>query len=163
MSDVIAEKKAVTLEYVLHDKSGSELDRSKPDKPLVYLHGASNIVPGLEEQLAGQSVGAELKAVVPPEKGYGVKRRLKPLRMPRSKFPADADIKVGAQFVTRTEQGMLPLWITKIQGPTVVCTAEHPLAGVELHFSVKVLEIRDATDEEVEHGHVHGPGGHEHD
>ena len=162
MSTVSA-KKVVTIEYVLRDKKGEELDRSNPDAPMLYLHGARNIVPGLERQLEGKAVGDEVVAVVPPAEGYGEKDpRLKPMRIPRSQFPKDAQIRKGMQFMTRTEQGMAPLWVVKVQGPTVVVTAEHPLAGVELHFTVKILELRDATAEELEHGHVHGPGGHHH-
>lgn len=163
MSDVIEDKSVVTMEYVLRDPEGNELDRSKPGSPLVYLHGTQSIVPGLERQLTGKQVGDEVNAVVSPEEGYGPRRGFKPLRMQRSKFPPDAPLRAGMQFVTRTEQGMMPLWVTKVQGPTVICTPEHPLAGVELHFAVKILEIRMATDEEVEHGHAHGPGAHDHD
>jgi len=162
MTDVVAEKKVVTMEYVLRDAKGTELDKSDPEAPMAFLAGARNIVPGLEKQLVGKAVGDEVKAVVPPAEGYGEKMKMKPIRMPRSRFPKDAQIRKGMQFMTQTEQGMMPLWVTKVQGPTVVVSPQHPLAGVELHFDVKILEIRDATDEELEHGHVHGPGGHDH-
>lgn len=163
MSELIAPGKVVTIEYVLHDGKGKERDRSKEDAPMQYLHGARNIVPGLEAKLESKKVGDEFVAVVSPAEGYGEPRGLKPVRMPRSSFPKDADLSRGVGFTSKTQDGRsFPLWVTKVQGPTVICSAEHPMAGVELHFSVKVLDIRDASEEEVAHGHVHGPGGHGH-
>lgn len=160
----VADKKVVTLTYTLSDPNGKELERSAEDSPLTYLHGAKNIVPGLERELTGKSVGDEFQAVVAPEDGYGPKRGLKPVRLPRSKFAKDAELAPGVAFMTQGPQGQpMPLWIKKIQGPTVVCSVEHPFAGVELHFRGKITDIRDATDEEIEHGHAHGPGGaHDH-
>jgi FKBP-type peptidyl-prolyl cis-trans isomerase SlyD len=155
--------KAVSLEYVLTNDKGEELDRSKDDRPLLYLHGSRNIVSGLERQLEGKSVGDEFDARVPAEEGYGPKQKVKPIRMPRSRFPADVPVTRGMSFQTQTKEGKtFPLWVTKVQGPTITCTPLHPLSGVNLNFHVKVLEVRDATEEETAHGHVHGPGGHEH-
>ncbi len=158
MSDTIEDGKAVSLEYVLTNDKGEELDRSKEERPLVYLHGARNIVPGLERQLAGKGVGDEFDAHVPAKEGYGPKQKVKPIRMPRSRFPADLPVERGMSFQTQTEDGRsFPLWVTKVQGPTVVCTPLHPLCGVNLNFHVKVLEVRDATEEEKKHGHAHAP------
>ena len=155
--------KVVTIDYVLTDPSGKELDRSTEDHPLLYLHGASNIVPGLEEALAGRVAGDELVAKVPPEKGYGVKQRRKPQRMLRSKFPEDAKIERGVRFMMQGPEGQpIPIWVAKVMGREVHITTEHPLAGVTLCFDVKINEVRDATEEEVAHGHPHGPGGHHH-
>ena len=163
MSETIEDGKAVSLEYVLTNDKGDELDRSKDDRPLMYLHGSRNIVPGLERQLAGKAVGDEFDARVPASEGYGPKQKVKPIRMPRSKFPADVEIVRGMSFQTQNKQGQsFPLWVTKVQGPTIICTPLHPLCGVDLNFHVKVLEVRDATAKEKEHGHVHGPGGPEH-
>lgn len=162
MANVVEEKKVVTIEYVLTDKAGKELDRSAPDKPMLYLHGAHNIVPGLEKELTGKAPGDSFEAVVSPEQGYGPKQKVKDIRMPRSAFPADAPLARGMQFITETERGNMPLWVKKVQGPTIIVTPLHPLAGVELHFSGKVVEIRDASEEEIAHGHAHGPGGHHH-
>ncbi len=152
----------VTLRYVLTDSSGKELDKSGDD-PLEYLHGHHNIVPGLEEALAGKKVGDQLQVVVPPDKGYGRGSGRKPQRIPRSEFPKEADLKVGMQFGTRSPDGqMVPIWITKLQGPTVVVSMDHPLSGVELHFDVTIETVRAATEEELSHGHGHGHGGHGH-
>ncbi|HJL15757.1 MAG TPA: peptidylprolyl isomerase [Sandaracinaceae bacterium LLY-WYZ-13_1] len=155
--------KVVSIDYVLTSPEGEELDRSEEGAPLVYLHGAHNIVPGLEEALAGKAVGDQVRAEVPPEKGYGVRQKEKPQRVLRSKFPPEADVKKGAQFLMQGPDGKpFPIWIKKVQGREVQVTSQHPLAGVTLRFDVTVREIRDATEEEKEHGHAHGPGGHHH-
>ncbi len=159
----IAADRVVTLSYVLKNTAGEELDRSDPDRPMVYLHGHRNIVPGLERQLEGKTKGDKLDAVVPPEEGYGPKQKVKTLRIPRSQLPGDAPVHPGARLIMESQGQHFPVWVEKVQGPTVVLTPQHPLAGVELHFSVEVLDVREATEEEIAHGHVHGPGGHDHD
>jgi len=161
MSASIAKDKVVSIHYRLTDSDGKELDRSGDGDPLVYLHGADNIVPGLEKELDGRTVGDKLVAVVAPEDGYGKKHKTKPQPVPRSAFPKDAHVEVGASFVVQGPDGRPhPVWVSKVQGPTVYIDANHPLAGVTLHFDVEVVEVRDATQEELEHGHPHGPGGH---
>jgi FKBP-type peptidyl-prolyl cis-trans isomerase SlyD len=158
----IAKNKVVKIKYVLRDGAGETLDESG-DEPLEYLHGAHNIVPGLEKQLEGKTVGDKLTAVVPPEEGYGPRHKVKPQQIPRSKFPPDAELEKGMGFTMRTDDGRrVPVWIAKIQGPTVYVDPNHPLAGETLHFDVEVVDVRDANEEEVAHGHPHGPGGHHH-
>lgn len=157
---VIANGKVVAIHYVLTSDKGEELDRSAEGDPMHYLHGHHNIVPGLEKQLAGKTVGDHVSAVVPPEEGYGL-RRGKPQAMRKSEFPKDAIIEKGVRFMVRTKEGRaIPIWITKVQGPTVMIDHNHPLAGQTLHFEVDVIDVRDATEEELTHGHAHGPGGH---
>ena len=159
----VAADKVVSIDYVLTDPKGKVLDRSLEGHPLVYLQGARNIVPGLEEGLVGKSVGDSLRVEVPPEKGYGVARKVKPQRMLRSKFPPDAQIEKGTRFMMQGPEGQpMPIWVAKVMGREVHITPVHPLAGVTLCFDVTVREIRDATDEEKTHGHPHGPGGHHH-
>ncbi|MEM6958473.1 MAG: FKBP-type peptidyl-prolyl cis-trans isomerase [Myxococcota bacterium] len=159
MSETVSANKVVTLSYVLTNKAGEELDRSKEGAPLRYLHGARNIVPGLERQLEGKAVGDAFEAQVPAAEGYGAKQKVKPIRMPRSRFPQDADIKKGTSFQTQTRDGRaFPLWVTKVQGNTIVCTPLHPLTGVDLHFAVEILEIRDGSEEEIARGFVQGSG-----
>lgn len=163
MSEIIADDKVVKLQYVLTDAKGTEIDKSHPEHPLLYLHGARNIVPGLERQLAGKQAGDVVEAIVPAAEGYGEKHGFKDVRLNRSQFPADAHLAPGMRFMTQGQDGqMRPLFVKKVQGPTVIVTPEHPLAGVELHFHCTVLEVRDATEEELEHGHAHGPHGHGH-
>lgn len=159
----VADGKVVSIDYVLTGTDGKELDRSKEGSPLVYLHGSHGIVEGLEEALTGKSVGERVQVTVPPNKGYGPKRNVKPQEVLRSRFPADANVVKGAQFVTQGPNGQpIPIWVVKVQGRSIYVTPEHPLAGVTLCFDVTIRDVRDATEEEKAHGHAHGPGGHHH-
>ncbi|MFO0697028.1 MAG: peptidylprolyl isomerase [Polyangiales bacterium] len=162
MAGIVADGKVVSLQYTLTDEEGEVIDQSDPGDPLLYLHGAGNIVPGLERQLEGKSVGTSLKAVVPPAEGYGeATGRVE--KAPRSAFPRGVELEIGMDFVAEGPDGsLIPLFICDIEGEDVFVTSDHPLAGVELHFDVTITEVRDATPEEVEHGHPHGPHGHGH-
>ncbi|MEM1413807.1 MAG: peptidylprolyl isomerase [Myxococcota bacterium] len=160
---MITKDKVVSLRYVLRNAAGETLEESKPERPLVYLHGHRNVIPGLERQLEGKAVGDTLVAVVPPAEGYGEKQKVKSLRLPKSKFQPGMSLGRGEQFFMQRPDGRpLPLWIEKVQGNTVVATPQHPMAGLELHFDVEILEIRDATAEEIQEGHVQGPDDHDH-
>jgi FKBP-type peptidyl-prolyl cis-trans isomerase SlyD len=162
MSNKIKANKVVSLSYTLRDDSGEIIDQSKDGSPLLYLHGARNIVPGLEEQLEGVGQGESIKATVPPEKGYGP-RIGESQEVPRNLFPADSEIAPGMQVVAHDDQGrQIPFFITGITDETVTVDPNHPLAGETLHFEVTVDSLRDASEEEIEHGHPHGPGGHQH-
>jgi FKBP-type peptidyl-prolyl cis-trans isomerase SlyD len=157
----VTNEKVVSIDYVLEDLDGNVLDRSAENTPLVYLHGKGAIIPGLEEELAGKAIGDQFEVRVPPEKGYGPKRKYKTQELLRSHFPADADVVKGARFVMEGPDGQAaPIWVTKVQGRSVHVSPEHPLAGMTLFFRVTVREIRDATSEELAHGHAHGPHGH---
>lgn len=161
---IVEAGKVVSIDYVLTDPEGHELDRSPEGQHLSYLHGAQGIVPGLEEALAGKTVGDRVEVRVPPEKGYGPKRKVKPQEILRSRFPADAQVVRGARFVAEGPDGRpMPIWVTKVQGKSIYVSPEHPLAGVTLCFDAKVVAIRDATDDEKAHGHAHGEHGHAHD
>lgn len=163
MSLAIQDGMVVSLEYVLHDMAGQELDRSAEDKPLFYLHGARNIVPGLEKGLVGKVAGDEFRVEVPAAEGYGPKQKAPKVRLRRSQFPADLDLKPGMSFQTEAPNGrQVTLWVVKLQGSQVICTPLHPLVGQDLVFTGKVVDVREATDEEKTQKHVHGPGGHEH-
>jgi FKBP-type peptidyl-prolyl cis-trans isomerase SlyD len=159
-NDTITTGKVAGIHYVLRSDEGEVLDQSAEDQPMHYLHGKNNIVAGLEKALAGKAVGDHVSVKVPPEEGYGRKQG-KSQKMRRSEFPDDAVIEKGARFVVRTREGRaIPIWITKIMGPTITVDHNHPLAGETLHFEVDVKSIRDATDDELKHGHAHGPDGH---
>jgi len=162
MSDKITANKVVTLAYNLRGDDGEIIDQSSEGSPLLYLHGAMNSVPGLEEKLEGVSAGETIQAVIPPEKGYGP-RIGESQEVPRRLFPADAQLFAGMQVLAHDDQGReIPFFVTGIGEDTVTVDPNHPLAGETLHFEVKVEALRDATDEEIEHGHPHGPGGHPH-
>lgn len=162
MTDKITANKVVSLAYTLRDDDGEVIDRSEDGSPLLYLHGAQNIVPGLEEQLEGVAQGESVKATVSPEKGYGP-RIGEAQEVPRNLFPADAELAAGMQVVAHDDEGrQIPFFITGITEDTITVDPNHPLAGETLHFDVTVESLRDATEEEVAHGHPHGAGGHQH-
>jgi FKBP-type peptidyl-prolyl cis-trans isomerase SlyD len=158
----IAENKVITLHYTLTDDAGTVIDQST-DGSFLYLHGASNIIPGLENALTGKSAGDELKVTVEPEEGYGLRDDSRVESVPREMFPEDSDIKVGSQFHAEGPEGqMITVTVAGVEDDTVTIDGNHPLAGVQLNFDVKVVEVRDASAEELEHGHAHGPEGHQH-
>lgn len=162
MTDKITANKVVSLAYTLRDDDGEIIDQSETGSPLVYLHGAENIVPGLEEQLEGVAEGESIKATVSPELGYGP-RMGTAREVPRNFFPADADLTAGKQVFARNDSGrQRPFFITGITEDTITVDPNHPLAGETLHFEVTVESLRDASDEEIAHGHPHGPDGHHH-
>jgi len=160
---MIKQNSVVTMHYELKDADGEILDSSKGQDPLVYLQGAGNIIVGLEEQLLGKTVGDNVNAVVAPEKGYGMPVEALVQTVPKEAFGEEIDkIEIGMRFQAETEQGPVPVIVTAMDETTVTVDGNHPLAGKELHFHVSIAEIRDATKEEIEHKHVHGPGGHQH-
>ena len=158
----IAENKVVTLHYTLTDDEGTIIDKSD-DGSFLYLHGASNIIPGLENALTGKTAGDELKVTVEPAEAYGERSDEARQDVPREMFPADTEIEPGMQFHAEGPEGqMITVTVTDVSDDTVSVDGNHPLAGVTLNFDVKVVDVRDASAEELEHGHAHGPGGHHH-
>lgn len=154
--------KVVRIDYTLKDDEGTVLDSSEGREPVSYLHGAQNIVPGLETALEGQAAGDSLTVSVPPEQAYGQRDPNRVAEVPKANFPPEANIEVGAQFQAETAAGPQVVTVVKVTDEEVTVDANHPLAGKTLHFDVKVVDVRDATEEEIEHGHAHGPGGQEH-
>lgn len=154
----ITKHKVASIHYTLTDNDGNVLDSSAGREPLTYIQGIGNLIPGMEEGLEGKTKGEKFNLKVSPEKGYGVKDDALTQKVPRSAFGTQ-EVKVGMQF--QTNQGGV-VTVTHVGLSEVTVDANHPLAGVELNFAVEVLEIRNATDEEISHGHVHGPGGHHH-
>lgn len=154
--------KVVTLNYTLTDNEGNIIDQSQ-DGSFAYLHGASNIIPGLENALQGKQPGDALDVSVAPEEGYGERDAAKTQEVPRNMFPEDTAIEPGMQFHAQGPNGeTLVVTVANVEDDTITVDGNHPLAGVQLNFAVEVVEVRDALQEEIEHGHVHGPGGHQH-
>jgi FKBP-type peptidyl-prolyl cis-trans isomerase SlyD len=158
----ITDKKAVSIHYTLTNDAGEVLDSSAGQEPLTYLHGANNLVPGLEKQLEGKTTGDKLNAAVTPEEGYGDNDPQLIQEVPREMFSGIDNIEVGMEFHAETEDGPQAVEVIAIEGDTVTIDGNHPLAGITLNFEVEVTDIRDATEEELTHGHVHGVGGCEH-
>jgi len=151
----ISHHKVVTIDYTLKNAQGEVLDSSEGQDPLVYLHGAENIVVGLERELEGKTVGDSLKTVVSPEDGYGVRNEEMVAAVPRDMFESDMDIEVGMSFQAETDQGVQVVNIVAVNDEEVTVDGNHPLADEVLHFDVTVRAIREATSDELEHGHVH--------
>ena len=160
---MIKKDSVVSLSYILKNENGEELDRSDNVNPLAYMHGHGQIVPGLENVLEGLAVGDKKEVTVTPQEGYGeVQPELK-IKVSRDKFPADVNIERGTQFSSKMEDGReTPFTVQAIEDGAVMLDGNHPLAGETLHFSVEVVEVRLATAEELQHGHVHGAGGRHH-
>jgi len=159
----ITADRVVTLHYTLTDDSGTVLDSSAGAEPLAYIQGHGNLVPGLEKALEGKEQGSTLKVVVTPAEGYGTHDAALIQRVPkRSLQGRGGAIQKGMQFQSRTEGGMRLFTVTAVIGDMVTLDGNHPLADKTLHFDVEVLNVREATAEELEHGHVHGAGGHHH-
>ncbi len=158
----IAERTVAMFHYTLKNANGEILDSSDGAEPLPYLHGAGNIVPGLEAQMLGKSAGDKFQAIVPPALGYGEHDQSKIQQIPKSVFPAGQPVEVGMQFGAQTPQGPLAITIAAIEGDMITIDGNHPLAGVTLHFDIEVVDVRDATLEENLHGHAHGTGEHHH-
>jgi FKBP-type peptidyl-prolyl cis-trans isomerase SlyD len=158
----IADRCVVSFHYSLTDDAGEVIDTSSGRAPLAYLHGVGNIVPGLEAELAGRQVGDAFKVSVSPEQGYGVHHEGLVQQVPRDALAGVDSVEVGMEFHTQGPQGMLAVTVTAVDGETVTIDGNHPLAGKTLNFDIEVIEVRQATDEEALHGHVHGVGGVEH-
>jgi len=158
----IEKHKVVTIDYTLKDSEGEVIDSSEGGEPLVYIQGIGNIIPGLEEALEGGARGDKLKVTIPPDKGYGVRDESLLHVLGKDQFSGVDPLEVGMQFHAHSDAGVQTVIIRKIEGNDVTIDANHPLAGMTLHFDVLVGEVRDATAEELAHGHVHGPGGHHH-
>lgn len=154
--------KVVGIHYVLKNGAGEEIDRSEPNQPLEYLHGAGQIVPGLEKALEGMQVGEKKNVKVNPAEGYGEVMPELRGEVSRSHFPKDMPIEVGTIFRAQLPEGPTDLRIHAVIGDKVTVDANHPLAGETLHFDVEIASIRNATEEEQSHGHAHGPDGHHH-
>lgn len=157
----ISAKKVVYIHYTLTNASGELLDKSNDEQPLGYLHGAGNIVPGLESALTGLTQGEECNVDVEPEQGYGERDETLVQDVPQGAFDGVDTIEAGMRFQAESEQGMRIIEVVAVEGDVVTVDGNHPLAGETLSFKVKVDSVRDASEEELAHGHVHD--GHTHE
>ncbi len=158
----IAADRVVTIHYTLKNDAGTVLDSSAGGEPLAYIQGHGNLVAGLEKALEGKSDGVTLAVIVPPAEGYGTRDEALVQRVPKRALQGAGEIRKGLQFQARTENGMRVFTVTAIAGDMVTLDGNHPLADQTLHFDIEIIGVREATAEELEHGHVHGAGGHHH-
>ncbi len=153
----------VSVHYTLKDTAGTVLDSSRDHEPLAYIHGHQMMIPGFEMGLEGHPVGAQLSFDVPCANAYGEKQDEAIFEVPKDQFPPNEAIEVGMKVNGQTDTGHVQAFtIVGITDSAYVLDGNHPLAGQDLHFDVEILEIRAASAEEIEHGHVHGEGGHDH-
>jgi FKBP-type peptidyl-prolyl cis-trans isomerase SlyD len=157
----IQQRSVVGIEYTLKNDQGEVLDTSEGHGPLVYLHGLGNLVPGLEKALEGKATGDSLDLTLTPDEGYGQRDEKLVRKLPLRKIH-DKNPQPGKRYRAELADGHRIALVTGISGDYASIDANHPLAGLTLHFTVKVVEVREATAEELAHGHVHGQGGHKH-
>jgi FKBP-type peptidyl-prolyl cis-trans isomerase SlyD len=158
----ISKNTVATIDYTLTNPQGQVLDTSKGGEPLSYLHGVGGIIPGLESALEGKQTGDNLSVTIEPDQAYGQRSEELVQEVPRRMFQGVENIQPGMQFRAQGPQGQQVVTVVGIAGDNVKIDANHPLAGVTLKFDVNVVGVRDATQEELSHGHVHGTGGHQH-
>lgn len=165
MTQTVADDMVVFFHYTLRRTNDGEILDESGDEPMLYLHGASNIVPGLERQLTGRTIGDRFTANVPAAEAYGEKDGSAPQRVPLDAFPEDMPLVEGMPLIAEGPDGSHHhFFIVGVdeEDEVVLIDANHPLAGVDLSFEVEIVNIRNATREELEHGHPHGPDGHGH-
>ena len=158
----IADRTVASFNYTLTNDAGEVIDSSEGREPLAYLHGKGNIVPGLEKEMTGKKVGDKFNVKVKPEEGYGVHNPALVQVVPRDAFRGVDKLEPGMQFRADSDRGPMMVVVTAVTGDNVTVDGNHPLAGENLNFAIEITEVREASVEEVLHGHVHGAGGHHH-
>ena len=159
----VAENTIVSIHYTLSEAGGDVIETTEGDAPMSYLHGVGEIISGLEEALDGRSPGDEFSITVPPEDAYGERDESLVQEIPLDEIEHPGSLEVGMQLEAESEDDEVELvTVVAIDDESVTIDANHELAGRTLKFDVSVVEVRPATEEELEHGHAHGPGGHEH-
>ncbi len=155
----IEDRKVVSFHYTLKNEAGEDMESSRDRDPMVYLHGYRNIVPGLENAMKGREVGDTFEVTVPPAEAYGEHNPDSVQRISAKHFSNIKRLSPGQMVSLQTRQGPVQAVVLKVGRFNVDVDANHPLAGRTLTFDVEITDIRDATKEEIDHGHVHGPGG----
>lgn len=159
----IGENTVGSIHYTVYTEDGEVADSSVDDEPLEFLFGQGNIIPGLEDAIEGLEKGAKKTVIVTPENAYGDFEKEAFQEVPRDQFPDDEPIEIGMQLALEDEEGYhIPAIIDKISDDSVTLNFNHPLAGRTLKFDVEVIDVREASKEELEHGHAHGAHGHDH-
>ncbi|MFT6300713.1 MAG: FKBP-type peptidyl-prolyl cis-trans isomerase SlyD [Saprospiraceae bacterium] len=158
---IISKNSAVYFQYSLSDETGDIIDASSENEPMAYLQGHNSIIPGLEKEMEGKKSGDVMVVTVEPKEAYGERKEEMVQQIPRESFKAE-DIKIGMRFEATTPNGAVSVVVADLTDETVTVDGNHPLAGKKLTFDVRISDVREATKEELTHGHIHGLGGHQH-
>ena len=151
----ISDKSIVSINYTLKDDEGNLLDKSESE-PLSYMHGVGNLIPGLEKELDGKTAGDKINVSIPPEDAYGEFQSSLVQEVSKEMFQGVEKVEPGMQFEARgADDNTMLVRIDRVEGDKVTINGNHPLAGMTLNFDVDVVEVREATEEELEHGHSH--------
>ena len=159
---IVEKDKAVSFHYTLKNADGEQMETSREKDPMSYLHGANNIIPGLEKAMEGHAINDEFSVTVEPEEAYGVRNENNVQRVPLKRLKGIGKVSVGQVLNLQTNQGQVQVTVLKVGRFNIDVDGNHPLAGMALTFDVEITDIREASAEELEHKHVHGPGGHQH-
>lgn len=152
---LISKHAVVSIHYTLKDEQGAILDNSEDNKPLTYIQGIGALIPGLEESLEGRRAGESINVSIPPDGGYGKRQEALVMTLPKRDFSQTNELQVGMMFRGQFGDEERIITVSNIDGEDVTVDANHPLAGLTLNFSVDVVGVRNATQEEIDHGHVH--------
>ena len=155
----ITQNKVVVMHYAVSDSEDTLIDSSYDHSPLALIHGSGYLIPGLEEALIDHEVGDKFEVEVPADKAYGQRHDGYVQTVPKELFADIEDLEVGTQLRAQTDEGEQTVIVVDVQENEITVDGNHPLAGIDLKFDVEILEVRDATEEELAHGHVHGEGG----
>lgn len=158
----IKKDKVVAIHYTLKDDKGTVLDSSEGKSPLPFIHGIGQLIPGLEKELIGKEAGQKMEVTVAPADAYGEYRDDMVFNVGKDGFRGEEELQIGMQVEVELEQGKSIAVVTEIENEDVTLDLNHPLSGQTLHFDVEITEVREASEEELSHGHVHGAGGHQH-
>lgn len=160
--DTVQKNMVVSMEYTLH-VDGEKIDSSDGQDPLQFLAGHGNIISGLEREMMGMKVGDSKDVKIQPAEAYGEFDENAFMQVPRDQFPKDMQVEEGLELTVRDDSGQSRYArVDAVEGENVTLNFNHPLAGDELQFNIKVVGLREPTDEELEHGHVHQAGAHHH-
>lgn len=158
----VGKNSVVSFHYTLKNAEGEQMESSREAQPMTYLHGAGNIIPGLEKAMEGKATGDSFEVTVQPGEAYGEYDEANIQRIPAKHFKDTRRMEPGQLVSIQTRNGPIQAVVKKVGRFNIDVDANHPLAGQSLTFDVELTDVRDATEEEVSHGHVHGPGGVEH-